>query len=467
MRRVDHLSGARSGEQQPFPARSTRIAAFEREASRLGSVDRKEREPAEMTALFRAEALRAQGAKAAGEIVLASPVPLRVLAAFGIAVAAALAAFLAFGTYTRHVTLAGQLVPDRGVIAVLAPQTGTVARSLVEEGSRVERGDVLFVISGERTSTLGETHALIGERLAARRSSLVAEIEEIRRLERAEAALLAERARAIEAELARLAAAIDVQTARVELADETARRYAELRAAGFVSEEQLVARREALLDQRARLAGLERERAQLERALADAESELDNLPLRYRRQAAELERAVASIDLEAAENEARRQATIVAPVAGVVTTIAGRAGQIVEAGTPLASIVPHGSRLRAELEAPSRAIGFVEAGSDVLLRYAAYPYEKFGHHAGRVVTVSRAALPLDAAAAGAASAREPVYRVVVELDAQAIDVYGAPRALKAGMRVEADVKLETRRLYEWVLEPLHAMKVRASGGGGP
>ena len=416
-----------------------------------------------MSALFRAEAVRAQGAQAAGEIVLASPVPLRVFAAFGVAIAASLAAFLAFGTYTRHATLAGQLVPDRGLITVLAPHTGTVVRSLIGEGARVERGDLLFVISGERTSALGETHALIGERLAARRESLVDEINELRRLERAEGELFAARARALEAELARLAAAIDVQAARVALADETARRYAELRASGFVSEEQLVARREALLDQRARLAGFERERAQLERALADARSELGNLPLRYGRQAAELERAIASIDLERAENEARREIAIVAPAAGIATAIAGRPGQIVEAGTPLVSIVPEGSRLRAELDAPSSTIGFVEPGSGVLVRYAAYPYEKFGHHGGRVVTVSRAALPPDAALRGSAPSREPVYRVVVELDAQAIDVYGKPRPLRAGMRVEADVKLETRRLYEWVLEPLYALKVRASG----
>src|SRR5690606_26861563 len=121
------------------------------------------------------------------------------------------------------------------------------------------------------------------------------------------------------------------------------------------------------------------------------------------------------IDLERAENEARREIAIVAPAAGIATAIAGRPGQIVEAGTPLVSIVPEGSRLRAELDAPSSTIGFVEPGSGVLVRYAAYPYEKFGHHGGRVVTVSRAALPPDAALRGSAPSREPVYRVVVEL----------------------------------------------------
>lgn len=420
---------------------------------------------ANVSTLFRAEALRARGAKAAGDIVLVSPVSYRLLGAFGVAAAAALVAFLALGTYTRHVTLAGQLVPDRGVIAVLAPQPGAVVRSLAAEGRHVDRGDVLFVISGERTSALGETHALIGERLAARRRSLREQIDELRVLEQSEAAALASRARAIETELARLAVMIDAQAARVALAEETAQRYAEIRAEGFVSAEQLVARRETLLDQRARLSGLERERAQLGRQLAEVRSELDDLPLRYAQQAAELERAVAGIDLEAAENEARREAAIVAPVAGVATAVVGRVGQIVDAGTPLASIVPRGSRLLAELHAPSAAIGFVDRGSEVLLRYSAYPYQKFGHHPGRVAAVSRAALPAEAAGGSAASRGEPVYRVVVELGAQTVEVYGEARPLRAGMRVEADVKLETRRLYEWVLEPLYAMKVRASGSG--
>src|SRR5690606_14664106 len=232
---------------------------------------------ADVSRLFRAEVLEARRAKA-GAIVLVSPVSCRLLGAVGVAAAAALVAFLALGTYTRHVTLAGQLVPERGVIAVLAPQPGTVVQSRVAEGRRVEPGDVLFVISGERTSALGETHALIGERLAARRRSLREQLDELRALELSEAAALASRARALETELARVAVTIDAQSARIALAEETAQRYAELRAEGFVSAEQLVARREALLDQRARLAGLERERAQLERQRAEAGGELDDLP---------------------------------------------------------------------------------------------------------------------------------------------------------------------------------------------
>jgi membrane fusion protein len=35
-----------------------------------------------------------------------------------------------------------------------------------------------------------------------------------------------------------------------------------------------------------------------------------------------------------------------------------------------------------------------------------------------------------------------------------------PRPLLAGMAVEADVLLERRRLYEWVLEPLYTVTGR-------
>ena len=53
---------------------------------------------------------------------------------------------------------------------------------------------------------------------------------------------------------------------------------------------------------------------------------------------------------------------------------------------------PSDSDLQAELYAPSRAAGFLGVGQEVLLRYEAYPYQKFGHYRGRVSAVSQTAL---------------------------------------------------------------------------
>lgn len=153
---------------------------------------------------------------------------------------------------------------------------------------------------------------------------------------------------------------------------------------------------------------------------------------------------------------------ITAPVDGVATAVVGELGQMADARRPLLSVVPADSRLEAQLYAPSRAVGFVKPGAAVRLRYQAYPYQKFGHAEGKVVSVARTALP-----AGEISAllpagvenqtHEPLYLITVALTAQTIRAYGKEHPLQAGMLLEADVLQETRRLYEWVLEPLFSL----------
>ena len=68
-----------------------------------------------------------------------------------------------------------------------------------------------------------------------------------------------------------------------------------------------------------------------------------------------------------------------APGDGFITSIVGHAGQPVAANAPLLTIVP-ASDLRAELLAPSSAVGFIAPGERVLLRYDAFPYQKFGQY---------------------------------------------------------------------------------------
>jgi membrane fusion protein len=127
------------------------------------------------------------------------------------------------------------------------------------------------------------------------------------------------------------------------------------------------------------------------------------------------------------------------------------------------SLVPTGSILQAQLFGPSQAIGFIHAGQRVLLRYQAFPYQKFGLYEGVISSVSGSAVSpseMTQQLTGLASlygANEPVYRVTVDLAQQTATAYGEPVPLQPGMRVEADVMIESRRLFEWVLDPLHSL----------
>jgi membrane fusion protein len=125
------------------------------------------------------------------------------------------------------------------------------------------------------------------------------------------------------------------------------------------------------------------------------------------------------------------------------------------------TIVPQNSRMQAELLAPSSAIGFIHVGQRVLLRYSAFPYQKFGQYWGTVVGVSRAALPqqeLDSLLENTSQkASGTLYRVAVEPDAQFVSVYGKNEAIPASMTVEAFALLDKRPLYQWILEPLYGL----------
>jgi membrane fusion protein len=242
----------------------------------------------------------------------------------------------------------------------------------------------------------------------------------------------------------------------------------ELHDQGFISEQRLQIVEGEKLDQAAQLGALQRQRIALLRDVATLEGDLRDLPVKTAAELSTIGQNIAAVEQELAATEARREIVVPAPEDGTVTAVLAELGGQANVGSPLLIIVPSGTKLDAHLYGPSRAVGFVHPGQRVLLRYQAYPYQKFGHYEGTVTSVSRSAVspgelpPQLSGITGAmgavpGAAAEPVYRITVGLARQSVTAYGEQMVLQPGMQLEADVTLETRRLYEWVLEPLYTI----------
>lgn len=413
-------------------------------------------------ALFRDQALAAQQTKWLGDIVLIRPLSFTFLTVFSVILAALICAFLAWGSYTKHSTVSGQLIPDTGLIKVYAPQTGIIIEQHVKEGQQVKAGDVLYVLSSERqSSTLGATQAAISSQVEQRQASLRDEMQKTRQLQLEERSGLNNKIAGLGNELSKLDNQIAGQQDRVKLAQETLQRYQGLLQQDYISKEQFQQKQEDLLDQKNRQQSLERDRITVGRDLSAQQTELAGLSLKHQNQLAQIDRTLTSTGQELTESEAKRRIVVTAPESGIATAVIADAGQAVDGNRPLVSIVPAGATLRAELYAPSRAIGFVRPGDQVLIRYQAYPYQKFGHQRGVVESVAKTALPnselnsIGAPAGGSNS--EPMYRITVKLASQQVTAYGRPQPLQAGMLLDADVQQEKLHLYEWVLEPLYSL----------
>lgn len=377
-----------------------------------------------------------------------------------------LIAFFAFFETTRKSHVQGMLVPTAGVIRVYSNQMGVIRDVRIKEGQFVREGEVLFVVSSERSNAdASSTEALISDLLVRRRDSFHAELQQAKVQAGHRRAALQQRARDLQGEIKRLESQASMQKQRIALAEQTVARFAQLKATNYISAAQLQEREAEMLDQRQRLLEIERIRSATQRDLASTQAEEQDIAVQALRDESALRRNASTLEQDLTENEARRETLVRARQSGTVTAIAANLGQTVGTGTSLASILPEGNKLEAEMYVPSRAVGFIKPGMTALLRYQAFPYQKFGQHSARVREVATTSvrpeeLPTSAAAMPGASQSEPVYRVRLELDQQTVRAYGTAMPLRSGMLVDASVMLERRKLYEWVLEPVFSISGR-------
>ena len=410
-----------------------------------------------MANLFRREVLDSRQREWLGSVQLTRPVPLWVATGFVLVVAATVFTFLWFGEYTRKARIVGYLVPDRGVIRLTAPQAAAILESRVSEGKHVRQGDILFVLSVGQSSPSGDTQVAVEASLASRQQSLRGSAAQQSELEAARLAALDRRIEAMQRELAPMAAEEGLQRQRQQLAEDALAQYKAYRADNFVSDAQVRTKSEELFGVKAQVIALERQRAVHRREIVALQAERRELPLRARAAQGEIDRDLALVAQQSAENAARQTLVVRAPQDGTLSALVVETGQNVTSGGAMASLIPADTRLQAQLFAPSSAIGFVRPDQIVMLRYQAFPYQKFGHQGGRVVQVSRAPLQ-SAELAGlplpATQAAEPLYRITVNLDKQDVTAYGTAQALAPGMQLDADVVLDRRRLMEWIFEPV-------------
>lgn len=409
--------------------------------------------------LFRQEAVTYAGNRGYGTVILARPVSYSLITALFAVIASAIVCFFVCASYTRKVAVQGLLLPSHGLIKITPLQAGLLTESRVKEGQTVQAGDVLFVLTSERqTERQGNADETVSELLRARRDSLQREQNQLRLQDSQRLEAARHRADDMAAEIRRIDDQVAMQQHRIEMAKTTLKRYSDLAASNFVSPVQVQDKQAELLDQEQRLAELQRASAASARDLSTAQAEARDLQVQSVRDQQAAERNVSAAEQDLTENEARRQILVRAPSAGTVTAITAEAGQTVGASHSLASILPAGSELEAELYAPSRAVGFVKTGMEVQLRYQAYSYQKFGQAKGHVREISRTALrPDELSLPGAAATGEPVYRVRVVLDRQSVSAYGVDQPLRSGATLDGSIVLDKRHLYEWVLEPLYTI----------
>jgi membrane fusion protein len=412
-----------------------------------------------MTDLFRIEAVDHQRQRFHGTVVLARPWSFGAITALLTALVGGLLLFAFVAGFTRKELVTGIVVPDRGLIRLVAPRAGRVQEAKVTAGQTVKAGDPLFVVRNEQVASTGADQSRISQSLAERLERLEDEAVQRSQLASLRSKELQARARSVEAGLRELADERVLQQERANVLGRIADGQAELAREGMVSPLMADAKRAEALEEQARLARVDRTRLEAERELALVRAQLAELPLQGERERSAARREAAAVRQQLDESDLQREMVVRAPADGQIAAVLVDRGQALGEAAELAHLVPTGARLEAELMLPSRAAGQMRAGQAVQLRFEAYPYEQFGLVPGQVRSVSLSPVSAGERTAGLAPPggddAGALYRARVDIDMALLRARtGEAEPLRPGMLLQASIGLERRTLVEWALGPL-------------
>jgi multidrug efflux pump subunit AcrA (membrane-fusion protein) len=138
----------------------------------------------------------------------------------------------------------------------------------------------------------------------------------------------------------------------------------------------------------------------------------------------------AQIDLAKLEQE-RRQATLLAPIDGVVTRGDVKVGEILERGQVVAEVAEQ-KGFRFEAQVSSEEVGQLRVGLPVRLRLDAFDYQKYGTLSGKVRYIAPDATVPE-------GQHTAVYVVRIDVDGDEVGRGEARGRLKLGMAGQADI----------------------------
>jgi membrane fusion protein len=407
--------------------------------------------------LFRQEALNRQGNRLYGNVSLNQPIVFAWLAGLLVIIVVVSSIFLATGTYKRKAGVIGVLQSQKGVVQLHTKNSGKLQQLLVQEGQNVTEGQTLFVLSNEQY--FDEKQDLNGS-LEKEVADILSNLEQEKNSQKERYAI---QSREVEKRIIELQRQLELvkrqkQTVleRIELADSLVKQTESLLDQGVLSKLELINRKDTLLSLKQQSQSLETQEISYDLELQQQQSLKQQLPIDYQARVSEIANVQSERRNQITRFKYDKNHVIKSPVDGVVTGISLKLDQYVTAGQRLVSILPEASELEVIAYVPTREIAFIAENQNALMRFDAFPYQRFGVHQGKVFEVSKNVLLPDEVSQ--LTINEPSYRIKIRLPAQTIHAYGEDLPLRVGMTLEADIVTEERSLLKWVFDPIFSLK---------
>ncbi|WP_165889134.1 HlyD family secretion protein [Mannheimia granulomatis] len=414
--------------------------------------------------MFRQEAIEYQSKKWKSTAVLFSRIPSWLIFFVSLFVFTAFILFIVFGSYTRREKVVGELVMQAHPIILSAPKSGYISESYIEAHQQVKKGDPLFKITLDRITHSGNINV---NSILSLKSQISAIEKAISALEKNKIESIASLEKQIKNNKKiyqdKQTYSIEIEKSMSEYAD-LVKRYEKLLKVGHTNHDEVNLQKSRYFQQKSLFNELKQELVQLQSTILNLESEMENRKTEFNNQIIRYEMQKSDLSIRLMEFESVADIIVNASLDGKIESTNVTVGQIVKENDPLAQILPNNKgNYRLVMWVPNSAISFIKTGDEVNIRYEAFPFEKFGQFKGEIKTIST--LP--------ASLQElsfyknlppkldqgiPLYKIIVDIADQNVQYNDKTLYFMSGMKAEATLFLENRKLYEWMLFPIYQLR---------
>lgn len=376
--------------------------------------------------------------------------------------------FLGTVSYTKTIIAYGQLSTRKGITRVRSFQKGIVAAIHVKEGDFVSAGTTLFETSADRAGDGGSLRTEVTRELMGRLDTISSELDDTRSLNRMATSELRSKISWLRTDIAKQRAEMQEMERAVSLCEELVRRAEAAFTRHLIAREAVDARNLDLADRKAKYISAQR---QLDRSNYDlilAGGELTRSQHQGRLSEAPISQRASAIRQELSELASQTSELILAPHDGIVTSIVTSVGQTIEAGTALSMLSHRDDSSIIHIYVPGSAIAHIKPEDTVVLEFESVDARNLGK--ARAVIESVSSFPmtgheLSQIAGGLPHIEErAVNELLFDVIARPqIQAGRAPNPLlmrQKGVTVRAILPLKSRKLYEWIVDPLRMAKER-------
>lgn len=380
-------------------------------------------------------------------------------------------------------TASGKVVTSGKSKVIQASEIASVKAIHVEDGQRVQRGQLLVELDAQGTQadvTRWRSDLLSANVDAARAQALLEAISENREpqllssvLPDADAQQLARAKRWLSGQYLELRSSLDQASADIDrlgaeirgveaavlslreslpIARQLASDYKLLWGENSVPKHAFFEKEQRRIDQERELALTSLRVEELQASRRAAQSRHQSIIAQARRSMLDLlnesqQRAIA-VSQELSKADVRHGLRrLTAPVAGTVQQLAIHTrGGVVTQAQALMMVVPDDQPVEVEALIDNKDIGFVRPGQPVEIKLETFTFTRYGVVEGSVSSVSRDAIEDERGRLR--------YSARIALKNDAINIGGVPEALLAGMAAKVEIKTDRRSVISYFLGPL-------------